>query len=195
VTDDMRDLLADLLPEPPAGPAEERALTEALVSLADSVPALRPSDGLKARLLASAGAPTRRWAPFADRVAQLFDVARDQASSFLAMIGDPGAWEAAIADGCALIHLQGGPRVATADVGFARVAPGTRFPEHRHEGDEVTLVLQGRYRDSDGSIVGPGDRVDLPAGSSHFFDVLPGEELIFAVVVEGVSFGDDVQAP
>ena len=52
-----------------------------------------------------------------------------------------------------------------------------------------------RWKESDGSIVGPGDRVDLPAGSSHFFDVLPGEELIFAVVVEGVSFGDDVQAP
>jgi putative transcriptional regulator len=158
--------------------------------LADALEPIEVGDALKDRLMRSALKPEARWAPFLDRVAELFDVAASTATEYLSRIADPAHWEAAIAEGIALVHLDGGPRTAHADVGFTRVAAGSSFPIHTHDGGECTLVLQGRYRDSDGSSVGPGDRVDMPAGSTHSFEVLLGEDLIFAVVVEGVRFHD-----
>ena len=158
--------------------------------LADALEPVAPGESLKQRLLASAMSPQDRWAPFGGRIADLFDVAAATAREYLSRIADPAHWEAAIAEGIALVHLAGGPRVAHADVGFTRVAVGTRFPSHTHDGGESTLVLHGRYRDSDGSVVGPGELVVLPAGSSHSFEVLPGDDLIFAVVVDSVRFHD-----
>ncbi|MCP4868016.1 MAG: cupin [Proteobacteria bacterium] len=158
--------------------------------LADALEPVEPAEGLKSRLLASALSPQDRWAPFGDRIADLFDVAAATAREYLSRIADPAHWEAAIAEGIALVHLDGGPRVAHADVGFTRAAAGTSFPVHTHDGGETTLVLQGRYRDSDGSVVGPGTLVTMAPGSTHSFEVLSGDDLIFAVVVDGVRFHD-----
>ncbi len=158
--------------------------------LADALEPIEPSASLKDRLLRSADAADGRWAPFLDRVAELFDIAAATAREYLSRIADPAHWEAAIAEGIALVHLEGGPRTATADVGFTRVAAGATFPVHTHAGGEQTLVLQGSYRDSDGTLVQPGDLVTMPGGSTHSFEVLPGEDLVFAVVVRGVSFED-----
>jgi len=157
--------------------------------LADALEPVEPSAGLKDRLLRSARGADR-WAPFLDRVADLFDVAAATAREYLGRIADPAQWQAAIAEGIELVHLEGGPRVAHVDVGLTRVAAGTDFPRHTHGGGETTLVLQGRYLDSDGSEVGPGDLIVLPAGSAHAFSALPGEDLIFAVVVDSLSFDD-----
>jgi quercetin dioxygenase-like cupin family protein len=59
---------------------------------------------------------------------------------------------------------------------------GSLFPWHVHEGgEEITLVLQGRARYSDGREIGPGDELLAAPGTVHDFAVLPGDEYVFAV--------------
>ena len=157
-----------------------------------SLPEQDPPAALRARLLRSATAPGDRFAPFAERLAALIDRGVAHASALLEQIARDvaGTWEvaAALGPGIELIHLEGGPAVAGADVGFVRVPEGVRFPYHEHLGPERVLVLQGQLRDSDGQVYGPGDTPDMDAGSSHEFTALAGAPLIYAVVVHGVVF-------
>lgn len=162
-------------------------LAEAFTALSLALPPVPPAPDLRARLLASATRPDRRFAPFAARLARLIDVAHARADALLASLARPDVWERFL-PAVDLVHLQGGPAVAGADVGFVRVAAGAAFPEHRHLGDERVLVLQGGYRDSGGAVVRAGDLVDQPAGSAHAFVALPEADLLYAVVVRGVEF-------
>jgi putative transcriptional regulator len=62
--------------------------------------------------------------------------------------------------------------------------PGTRTIAHRHLGDELILVLQGRLQDGRGTY-GPGEICRSRTGSSHVEEVLPGEDCICYVVYYG----------
>jgi putative transcriptional regulator len=62
--------------------------------------------------------------------------------------------------------------------------PGAKTRAHRHLGDEVILVLQGRLRDERGSY-GPGQICRSREGSSHTEEVLPGEDCFCYVVYYG----------
>jgi anti-sigma factor ChrR (cupin superfamily) len=74
-----------------------------------------------------------------------------------------------------------------ADVGFVRVEPGVRFPYHIHKGKETALILQGGVREDDDTIYQTGD-LYVATVDAHSFTALPGEPLIYAVVVWGVEF-------
>ena len=191
MTNDTRKTLDDLLPEgvlPADSEAELRALEEALHRVANSAEMVRPPSALRERLIASASGAEQRFAPFAQRLAELFDVGLERAGDYLSRILDPAAWEEAIGEGIALVHLEGGLATAGADVGFVRVAAGQPFPEHRHDGGERVLVLRGGYRDSSGVTVRTGERTYSPPGSTHSFVALPGEDLLFAVVGWDIEF-------
>jgi quercetin dioxygenase-like cupin family protein len=152
-----------------------------------ALPGTLPSASLRARLLASA----RADAGVSGAVARLFQVGLDQARAYLQRIDDPAAWSA-FAPGSALMHLAGGPATATADVGFVRVADGATFPPHHHVGEERTVILRGVMVEADGRRLVPGDEVTHPPGSDHTFHA--EGELIYAVVVFGVSFGAELDA-
>lgn len=195
--DDLDDLLDDVddLEDMPSGSAPDpsrlgaKDLAEAFTALSLGLPGPAPATDQRARLLATAARPDRRFAPFIGRLARLIDVAQDRAHELLATLARADVWEPFV-PAVELVHLQGGPAVAGADVGFVRVAAGRAFPVHRHLGDERVLVLQGGYHDSSGAVVRAGDTVELPAGSAHEFVALPGADLIYAVVVYGVEFPD-----
>ena len=191
MNNDTRRALEDLLPEgvmPVDSEAELRALEEALHRVADSAELIPSPPTLRARLLASAAGPDQRFAPFGQRLAELFDIGLKRADEYLSKLLDPDSWEEAIGEGIALVHLEGGVATAGADVGFVRVAAGQSFPEHRHDGGEQVLVLRGGYRDSSGAIVQAGEQTSSPPGSTHSFVALPGEDLLFAVVGWDVQF-------
>ena len=195
MTDEALDaLLRRALSGPDDDDEPTRELRELLTSaMALSLPeADGPPAALRARLLASADEPAARFAPFIDRLARLIDRSADRATELLERVARSaaGTWQAAAAlgPGIELIHLDGGPAVAGADVGFVRIPAGGRFPYHEHLGRERVLILQGRLQDSDGQIYGPGDAIAMDAGSSHDFAALPGPALIYAVVVHGVRF-------
>jgi anti-sigma factor ChrR (cupin superfamily) len=62
--------------------------------------------------------------------------------------------------------------------------PGSRYPPHRHQGDESFLVLQGHCRDEVASY-GVGSVARKRPGTAHSVEFLPGEDCIGYVVSYG----------
>ncbi|HNH46616.1 MAG TPA: cupin domain-containing protein [Myxococcota bacterium] len=152
------------------------------LALAASVAPLPPRSGRRELLLAAIEA--RPWEPFVNRVAVLIDVSAEKAASYLNSMLDkfvPAPWT-----NVEWIHLEAGPATAGCDVGILRVAPEQEFPFHTHGGEEVILVLQGGYQNDDGSVHRAGDLCRQREG--HSFTALPGQPLIYLVVVPGVEF-------
>lgn len=163
---------------------ELAATAEALGAVALALdPASPPPEG-RERLLAATR--TGRFADFADRVAHLFDVARERAAELLDWIDDPSRWERQL-DWIHLLHLEGGPAVAGADAGFVRLRAGAQFPPHRHLGDERVLVLQGAIHLDDGRVLRRGDEVVSLFGTAHSFCVGDAVDCIYAVVHKGIE--------
>ena len=86
-----------------------------------------------------------------------------------------------------------GPGVATADLSWGpdgksrlmllRVAAGHRVPEHGHGGQELTLIIQGAYRDRFG-VFAMGDIADHDEDVEHQPIAEPGEDCICLVAVD-----------
>jgi hypothetical protein len=130
-----------------------------------------------------------RFDRFVPNVAELLAVERSVAGQYLDLLGQPNRWVPGLLSGMSLIHLEQGQAIGPAIAGFVRLASGTEFPEHQHIGQESVLIIQGSYDDS-GRIARPGDRVVMPAGSSHSFVVRPGPDLVYLAVVEhGLRIG------
>jgi putative transcriptional regulator len=92
-----------------------------------------------------------------------------------------------------LYHIQPGPAILAVDgiAGFVKVEPGATFPRHKHLGREHVLVLQGGFRDEDGTDVYAGEDNHKPAGSDHELVAHAGQPLIYLAVIRGkVDFGD-----
>ncbi|HEX2568344.1 MAG TPA: cupin domain-containing protein [Polyangia bacterium] len=163
---------------------ELRATAEALGTVALALDPVPPPPGGRERLLAATR--TGRFADFAERVARFFDVARERAGELLDWIDEPGRWERQL-DWIHLVHLEGGPAVAGADAGFVRLRAGTRFPAHRHLGEERVLVLQGTLHLDDGRVLRRGDGVVSLTGTAHSFYVGDEVDCIYAVVHKGIE--------
>jgi putative transcriptional regulator len=152
-------------------------------------PPVEPDPALRRRILASLD-PTTRFEGFVARVAGLFDLPEARAREVLAA-GDAvqeQSWVDAFVPGVRLFHLQGGERVAGADCGLVHLAPGVRFPAHRHLGREWTLSLAGSAREDGGEVWLPGDLVVREPGSAHSFLALGDEPYLFAAVLfEGLE--------
>ena len=155
-----------------------------ILALDPETTAVEPRPALKAALLASAGSPL---AGFTARFAALFDLASERGAELLRVAaGAPSTWEVLPpVPGVELLHFAGGARVASADCGLVRMAPGVRFPQHQHVGAEWTLVLSGEAEEEGtGARWAPGDLVHRPAGTAHAFRVTSAEPLVFGVVLE-----------
>jgi putative transcriptional regulator len=72
---------------------------------------------------------------------------------------------------------------ATSSLYMLNIAPGKAVPEHGHGGSEVTLILQGAYRDILGRF-GRGDIADLDEHVEHQPIVEAGEACICLVATE-----------
>ena len=60
---------------------------------------------------------------------------------------------------------------------------GSTLPSHEHLGDGYILVLQGSFLNGDGKLYRPGDKLYMPKGTSHSFEVPTGLDLIYFNVV------------
>jgi len=164
-------------------PPEPTALLRALAELVPATGA--PPRGPRERLLAAALAPALRYAPLFARLHDLFDLGDAQLSALFERAARPEEWARAPIAGTSLLHLTGGPRVATFDNGLVRITAGTRFPQHRHLGLERVLVLEGGYRDEpSGRVFRAGDLHEMDASSEHSYTALPERDLLLAVSVE-----------
>jgi putative transcriptional regulator len=186
--------------------AEAAVAEEALSLLALALPPQHPHPALRTRVLASiveeqqaldAQRDSRnRLAPFIERLSNFFDIGVERARALVELATDPSAWTRGPGSGVSLLHVEAGPRFAHADAGLIRMAPGARFPRHRHLGHEYGLILEGGLLDESGAIVRAGETHDLPAGTSHYLTALPDGCLFAAVVEQGIEFiGEKPEGP
>jgi putative transcriptional regulator len=179
---------------------EYSALVEASARLADASHHASPSaaaslTAVRSRLFDDAG-PARApglFERFGERFAAIFDVSMARARELIGLVDDPLAWEPGPGPGSWLIHFEGGPACAGADNGFVKLAPGVRFPWHRHDGHEHNLILAGIGEDSLFGRAMPGDEPCADGATEHDFTALGDEPYLFAVRVFGVDF--DIQKP
>lgn len=173
----------------PVTAAEESALVAELdVLVASLLPPVTPSSALFARLQATVERPPQRYAPFFDRLSELFDLSEQDVIAQCARLADARAWRFAGLPGVRNVVVPGGPRTAGAEVVFARFAPGLRFPAHAHTGLERVLVMEGSYEDSAGVVHRAGELREWQPGSAHAFHVSKTEPCIIASVVYGREF-------
>jgi quercetin dioxygenase-like cupin family protein len=177
----------------PALAAELASYDAAAARLIEGVAPVAPPPAIRDRLLASIGGG--RFERFVQRMTEIYDVAVDRARELLGLIEDPKTYEEAFPGfaGVNLIHFAGGQAAAGADCGFILMPPGGEFPWHRHDGEELVLVLQGEMIDVDGTVYRPGEEDHKPPASEHSFTAGTAEPLIFAARVWGVRF--DVEKP
>jgi hypothetical protein len=164
-------------------PFDDTELGDVAARLAESLAAEAPPPALRGRLRARLDSPEERWAPFTGRLASMFDLSYERVRSLLVEIADPARWSPGLIPGMRLFHLEGGPRVAHADNGFALLDAGLSFPEHEHLGSETGIILDGAYRDDAGQVFQAGDIHTMPAESRHAYTVVRGP-LLFAVSLE-----------
>ncbi|HVV87318.1 MAG TPA: cupin domain-containing protein [Kofleriaceae bacterium] len=170
----------------PALAAELEAYVETAELLGTMVEPVAPTESVRARLFESVKG--ERFARFARRFSELFDVAVDRARELLGLVDRPEAWVDGPGPSSWLVHFQGGPALAGVDTGFVKLKAGERFAWHRHFGEEHCLVLQGTCEDSLCGRLTAGDEGTLPGGTEHDFVAVGDEDLIFAVWVRGVDF-------
>lgn len=173
-------------------PARLDALAEfgdVLAELAFALPA-RPAPAAGRETLLAATDPATPLRGLERRLGVYFDLPPAGVDALVASAFDPKQWEdAGFYPGLQLFHLEPGPRLAGADAGLVRIPAGSAFPRHKHLGDEYSFVLAGAFRDEEGTVYQRGDVLFMPEDSEHSFDVLPGEDLIYALILyKGVDF-------
>ena len=183
-------------PNPPDLPEFARDAGQGDARLVDALTALGPAPKappqlLRERLLATVLRPRLRFAPLFGALSELFDLGDSDLAGIFERAVEARAWTKSAIPGVQLLHLSGGPRVASADNGLVRLQAGARFPTHRHLGTERVLVLDGSYRDAQsGQLYRAGDLHEMREGSSHAYTALPERDLLFAVSLVG---GVDVE--
>ena len=166
---------------------------EALGRFAEGLTAVAPPPAVWQRLQDSLDSDPQRpldtvAAPLTARIAHLLDLTVEQTRALLSQLPQPWRWVAALGPGIELFHLTPGPSLSGAACGFVRVPAGAPFPEHRHLGDELVLVLQGAFATETGELISAGREHRMPAGSAHSFTARPGPALVYlAVVREGIE--------
>lgn len=66
-----------------------------------------------------------------------------------------------------------------------RLAPGTKIPRHRHEGEVHAFNLEGTRQLDTGEVIGPGQYVYEPAGNVDSWWAVGDEPVIVFVTVRG----------
>ncbi|MFI5300098.1 MAG: cupin domain-containing protein [Polyangiales bacterium] len=153
-------------------------------ALSASLESAAPSESTRARLLALVAGPDR-YAPFADRVASLFELESAPAVALLTELAtSTERWRAGPIEGTAWWPVKSPVNARGVQTWLLRIEGGCRLPTHRHVGEETVLVIEGAYQSSDESWAAAGDVTRLPANSIHDLRVPPGAPCVCAVRLE-----------
>lgn len=85
----------------------------------------------------------------------------------------PGVWQ----------HPIGLSKDANSSLRLLRIAPGKSVPDHGHNGQEITMIIGGAYKDEIGYF-GPGDVADLDEHIEHQPFVVSQEDCICLAATE-----------
>jgi ChrR Cupin-like domain len=150
-------------------------------------PASVPAGSLERLMIEVSQAPLR-YAPFFDRLSELWDLPESDVRGLLERTRDKQSFRRAPLPGLELIAVRGGPRIAGTEAYLARFAAGMTFPTHSHHGHEDVLILEGSYTDHEGKVFRAGDVHAMEAGGEHSFTIGPDEPCIAAAVHRGIRF-------
>jgi putative transcriptional regulator len=89
-------------------------------------------------------------------------------------------------------HLLAEDPARHLQAGLIWARPGARHPRHRHHGEEVVLVLEGRFKDERGAY-GPGEICRSLPGSVHSEAVEGDDDCVCFVLYYGAleALGND----
>ena len=156
-------------------------------SESDKVEPRAPRAELRENLLAAIADTALGSHPFPGfrrRFARLFAFSEEQAEEVLRKMDDPEAWLPLGA--VSFYHFEPGAQLEGAHAGIVRCQSGSAFPEHRHLGEETTLILSGCIQDDDtGALFLPGDVVTAPEGTVHHLRIPTPHDCVFAVLMAG----------
>jgi len=135
---------------------------------------VQPSPKLKSRLMEHA-----RLLAMAPDIASFFSVNEESARARAEGLERTEGWLQVVRG---LAWLPFGPGAGMC-AGFMRIESAFKMPSHQHAATEHVLVLAGRLRSHDGSVIGPGETLLFPGGTAHWFGVDACPEVLAAVRV------------
>lgn len=148
--------------------AAVRDLNNAVLALADAAEPVAPSPQTRDKLLqrVSDGEPAAaKPAPADPQVWKAWQ--SNAAAGLFTQRGDEAVWESVGIDGISIRRMFV-DRERNQFTALVRMAPGTAYPRHLHNGPEECLVLQGDLRVGDtGIVLRQGDYQRAEPGSDH----------------------------
>lgn len=167
---------------------DEPALGGPIARLPELLEPVAVSPGGLERLMAAVAEPPLRYAPFFERLSNLYDLSEADVRALFERSRSPEAWRRAPLPGLELLTVEGGPKLARTHAYLARFAAGMKFPKHRHDGHEDVLILEGSYTDSSGVVYRSGDVHHMDGASEHAFTIAEDEPCVAAAVHRGIRF-------
>jgi hypothetical protein len=152
---------------------------------ADLLPGLSVPPERRARLLTAVSALPLKYAPFFDRLSELWGLSAAEVQAELSILRDRGwrwAWP-----GIRYFNVAASERLDER-ARLLRFEAGVRFPAHRHDGEESVLVLEGSYPDSGGRVVRAGDTQRMSEGSEHSLQIADTGPCVAAISQRGLTF-------
>ena len=150
---------------------------DVLELLRDTPAAQRPSERLRARLLAATQEATR-FEGFIDRLAVLFGGSHEHARAMVARIDREEAWLECGVPGHRYIPIPGYGDAARDLLMWIRIEPGHVFPTHTHPTAELSFCIQGGARIRESLVLEAGDFLITEAGEAHACHSVRGEPCI-----------------
>ncbi len=184
VTEDSQpDFALDALQD--ADAAARRELLELVHRLPDALTRSGAPEGVRARLLSETSRAPERYAPFARKLSELFDLPHGEVQQVLSRSAHAAAWTASGLPGIKKLAVAAGPRRAGAQTYLVKFSAGVRFPVHEHAGPETVLLLAGSYTEDTGKRWSTGDLHVMEPGTTHAFTIDKDEDCIAATVLHG----------
>jgi len=153
---------------------EEAAALAAVHSVALYTIPTKPSPRVFENLLASLQG-RKRLLPFRDRVAAFLEIDIDTAYTVLTTVDHRVGWTENDGGVQTRTVLSGDHR---AEATLVRAGPGGVLPRPSQVTSSELLVLEGKLRDDDGTIAGPGDRLSRSKGSRYRHEVQGDAEAV-----------------
>jgi len=99
----------------------------------------------------------------------------------------PSSYQVAPIPGVQFFHFTPGEGCSFVEAGIVKLSKGSRFPRHRHLGQEINFVLEGALIDN-GISYGPGETVRNETGSEHDYLASEKRDLILVAGHNGITY-------